>query len=136
MPFTDQSHLCIITADLFGSKIGPRGIQSGGPDQVETIGDKKIWGYAHSTATVQLRISVTSKASDASRGFLACQGRRMSPKESVEVASRLFREHGATIRSMVGGYGLTEQDADDIYQDIFLSVVANPPSHETSLRAT
>ena len=59
----------------------------------------------------------------------------MSAKENVEVASRIFREYGATIRSMVKVYVPDEHDADDICQDIFLSIAASPPSHETALLA-
>jgi RNA polymerase sigma factor (sigma-70 family) len=59
----------------------------------------------------------------------------MSAEENVEVASRIFHDHGTTIRSMVKRYVHGEQDADDICQDIFLSIAASPPSHETAILA-
>ncbi len=59
----------------------------------------------------------------------------MSAKEGVEIASRIFRDYGATIRRMVQRYVHSEQDVDDVYQNIFLSIVASPPTHETSLLA-
>jgi len=59
----------------------------------------------------------------------------MNPKENVEIAYRIFRDYGATLRSMVERYGISGEDVDDIYQNIFLSIVRHPPSHGTSLGA-
>ncbi len=62
-------------------------------------------------------------------------GSTMSTRENVKIASEIFDEYGASIQNMLRCHGLSEQDAEDIYQNIFVALVRHPPSHDKSLSA-
>ncbi len=59
----------------------------------------------------------------------------MDAKERVAVASEIVRRYDPTIRSCIRSYVQNEQDADDVYQDVFLSLVRSPPRNFTFMVA-
>ena len=59
----------------------------------------------------------------------------MDKKERVKLAAEIVQEHESLIRLLIRRYCHNENDTDDIYQNIFLSLVVTPPSSLTSLPA-
>jgi len=57
-------------------------------------------------------------------------------RETVTRAAEIFQEHGPTIRAIINSQVTDEWDADDIYQDFFLSLVHKPiPSNIRDVRS-
>ena len=59
----------------------------------------------------------------------------MDMRQRVRLATMIFNEYDAAIRASIRRYVRNEHDADDIYQEIFLSLVRTPPRTLTSLLA-
>lgn len=59
----------------------------------------------------------------------------MTRKERIQLAGEIFHEHGSQIRHLIRRYVRDENDVDDIYQNVFLSLVRTPPSSLTFLLA-
>ena len=59
----------------------------------------------------------------------------MNREERVRFAADIFNEHGPKIRLLIRRHVRDENTVDDIYQNIFLSLVRTPPSNLTFLLA-
>ena len=59
----------------------------------------------------------------------------MDQRERIKLVASIFNEHGPRIRLMIRRYVRDENDVDDMYQNIFLSLVRTPPSDLTFLLA-
>lgn len=59
----------------------------------------------------------------------------MTKRDRIRLAGAIFQEHGPHIRQFIRRYVRDENDVDDIYQNIFLSLVRMPPSNATYLLA-
>jgi RNA polymerase sigma factor (sigma-70 family) len=57
----------------------------------------------------------------------------MKTRERISLAANIFAEHGPAIRAAIGHCVRNSHDADDLYQDVFLSLVRTPPSSLTYL---
>jgi RNA polymerase sigma factor (sigma-70 family) len=59
----------------------------------------------------------------------------MDVKERVELASEIIRRYDSSIRALIRSYVRNDHDADDIYQNVFLSLIRVPPTSFTFLTA-
>ena len=51
----------------------------------------------------------------------------MDSHKRVDLATRIFAEHGPAIRASIRQYVTCEEDEDEVYQNLYLSLVCNPP---------
>jgi RNA polymerase sigma factor (sigma-70 family) len=51
----------------------------------------------------------------------------MEKQKRVDLATRIFAEHGAAIRSMIRQHVTCQEEEDEVYQNLYLSLVCNPP---------
>ena len=57
-----------------------------------------------------------------------------SSLDATRLASRVYHEHREFIRGIISVNTKNQNDADDIFQDLFLSLVNNPPRNEKNIR--
>lgn len=58
-----------------------------------------------------------------------------SNRERIRLASRVFERHGVLIRSIITHNVEDQATADDIYQDVFLSIVRKPVPSKGNIEA-
>jgi RNA polymerase sigma factor (sigma-70 family) len=51
----------------------------------------------------------------------------MEKQKRVDLATRIFAEHGLTIRSMIRQHVTSQEEEDEVYQNLYLSLVCSPP---------
>jgi len=51
----------------------------------------------------------------------------MDSHKRVELATRIFAEHGPAIRTMIRQHVTRSDEEDEVYQNLYLSLVCNPP---------
>ena len=51
----------------------------------------------------------------------------MDSHEKVTLATRIFAEHGSAIRGMIRLHVTRPEEEDEVYQNLYLSLVCNPP---------
>lgn len=51
----------------------------------------------------------------------------MDSHEKVALATRIFAEHGSAIRALIRLHVARPEEEDEIYQNLYLSLVCNPP---------
>jgi RNA polymerase sigma factor (sigma-70 family) len=51
----------------------------------------------------------------------------MDSHEKVALATRIFAEHGAAIRAMIRLHVAHPEEEDEVYQNLYLSLVCHPP---------
>ncbi len=51
----------------------------------------------------------------------------MNSHEKVALATRIFAEHGSAIRAMIRLHVTRPEDEDEVYQNLYLSLVCKPP---------
>ena len=51
----------------------------------------------------------------------------MDRHKRVDLATRIFAEHGSAIRSMIRQHVTCQEEEDEVYQNLYLSLVCNPP---------
>ncbi|MBM4029780.1 MAG: sigma-70 family RNA polymerase sigma factor [Planctomycetes bacterium] len=60
----------------------------------------------------------------------------MDSHKRVDLATRIFAEHGTAIRAMIRRHVTCRKDEDEVYQNLYLSLVCNPvPATVTNLPA-
>lgn len=60
----------------------------------------------------------------------------MGTQQKVDLATQIFDEHGASIRAMIRRHVNKREDEEDIFQNLYLSLVCNPiPSPLTNTLA-
>ena len=60
----------------------------------------------------------------------------MGTQQQVDLATQIFDEHGAAIRAMIRRHVNKREDEEDIFQNLYLSLVCNPiPSPLTNTLA-
>lgn len=59
----------------------------------------------------------------------------MSNKPATEVISELFRQHESAIRTLIRRHVSSHQDAEDMYQNLYLCLVRRPPPNQTHILA-
>ena len=59
----------------------------------------------------------------------------MDVQKRIALASAIIGEHDSTIRAFIRCYVHNEHDMDDVYQNVFLSLVRTPPTTQTFLVA-
>jgi len=52
----------------------------------------------------------------------------MDSHDKVALATRIFAEHGAAIRAMIRLHVTRPEEEDEVYQNLYLSLVCHPPS--------
>ena len=61
------------------------------------------------------------------------KGRNISIRENMRLASKVFEEYGGLIRVIIARNVEDQAVADDIYQDVFLSVIEEPIPSEGNI---
>jgi RNA polymerase sigma factor (sigma-70 family) len=51
----------------------------------------------------------------------------MDSHEKVALATRIFAEHGSAIRALIRLYVTRPEEEDEVYQNLYLSLVCHPP---------
>jgi RNA polymerase sigma factor (sigma-70 family) len=51
----------------------------------------------------------------------------MDSHKRVDLATRIFAEHGSAIRAMIRQHATRKEEEDEVYQNLYLSLVCNPP---------
>lgn len=51
----------------------------------------------------------------------------MEKQQRVDRATRIFADHGLAIRSMIRQHVTDQEEEDEVYQNLYLSLVCNPP---------
>ncbi len=51
----------------------------------------------------------------------------MDSHDKVTLATRIFAEHGSAIRALIRLYVTRPEEGDEVYQNLYLSLVCNPP---------
>jgi RNA polymerase sigma factor (sigma-70 family) len=51
----------------------------------------------------------------------------MDSHKRVDLATRIFNEYGSTIRAMIRQQVSRKEEEDEVYQNLYLSLVCNPP---------
>jgi len=59
----------------------------------------------------------------------------MTDKATTAAIAELFRQHDTAIRALIRRYARCREDAEDMYQDLYLSLVRRPPPHQTHILA-
>ncbi|MCX5645164.1 MAG: sigma-70 family RNA polymerase sigma factor [Phycisphaerae bacterium] len=59
----------------------------------------------------------------------------MEKQQRVDLATRIFAEHGSVIRSMIRQHVTNQEEEDEVYQNLYLSLVCSPPP-ETLINVT
>ncbi len=59
----------------------------------------------------------------------------MDVQKRIALASAIMGEYDSTIRAFIRCYVHNEHDMDDVYQNVFLSLVRTPPTNQTFLVA-
>ena len=55
--------------------------------------------------------------------------------DAAQLASRIYHEHREFIRRIISVNTKNQNDADDIFQNLFLSLINKPPRNENNIRA-
>jgi RNA polymerase sigma factor (sigma-70 family) len=51
----------------------------------------------------------------------------MEKQQRVDLATRIFAEQGSAIRSMIRQHVTNQEEEDEVYQNLYLSLVCSPP---------
>jgi RNA polymerase sigma factor (sigma-70 family) len=51
----------------------------------------------------------------------------MDSQKRVDLATKIFAEHGPAIRAMIRQHAIHKEEEDEVYQNLYLSLVCSPP---------